>query len=135
MIKANWLTGTGLGAFETAYPQYSQYDGSLIISQAHNDYLQIVADCGVVGGVLALWFVVLMFRDLARALQHRDEMMMGMALGCGGGVIAMLVHSLFDFNLQLPSNALLFLASTAVISNIGSAATSGKVGQALLSRA
>jgi hypothetical protein len=59
----------------------------------------------------------------------------GMALGCGGGIVAMLVHSLLDFNLQLPSNALLFLALTAVVSNIGTAASGGNVGQILLGRA
>lgn len=134
MIRANWLTGVGLGAYETAYSFYGKRDGTLIISQAHNDYLQIVADCGLVGGGIALWFLILLFRDFARALSHRDEAMVGMALGCGGGIVAMLVHSLFDFNLQLPSNALLFLALTAVVSNIASAAMGSKVSSALLSR-
>jgi hypothetical protein len=58
-----------------------------------------------------------------------------MALGCGGGIVAMLVHSLFDFNLQLPSNALLFLALTAVVSNISAAAVGGNNSQTLLGRA
>jgi len=135
MIRANWTTGIGIGAFETVYPLYSKHDGSVIVSQAHNDYLQVVADGGVAGGAIALWFLIALFRDFARALRHRSEMMAGIALGSGGGIIAILVHSLFDFNLQLPSNALLFLALTAVVSSIGSAAVGGKVGQTLLSRA
>ncbi len=135
MIRANWVFGIGLGAYETAYSLYGKRDGTLIVSQAHNDYLQIVADCGIVGGAITLWFLIVLFRDFARALSHRDEMMAGMALGCGGGVVAMLVHSLFDFNLQLPSNALLFLVLTAIVSNIGSAAVSGKVSPVLLNRA
>lgn len=135
MIRANWVLGVGLGAYETAYSLYGKRNGTLIVSQAHNDYLQIIADCGIVGGGIALWFLIVLFRDFARALSHRDEMMVGMALGCGGGVVAMLVHSLFDFNLQLPSNALLFLTLTAIVSNIGSAAVSGKVSPALLNRA
>jgi O-antigen ligase len=135
MIRDNWVVGVGLGAYETAYPLYGKRDGTLIVSQAHNDYLQILADCGLVGSAIALWFLIVLFRDFARALSHRDEMMVGMALGCGGGVVAMLVHSLFDFNLQLPSNALLFLTLAAVVSNIGSAAISGEVSPALLNRA
>lgn len=135
MIRANWVFGVGLGAYETAYSLYGKRDGTLIVSQAHNDYLQIVADCGIVGGVITLWFLIVLFRDFSRALSHRDEMMAGMALGCGGGIVAMLVHSLFDFNLQLPSNALLFLALTAIVSNIGSAAVSGKARPVALSRA
>ncbi len=127
MIRNNWAMGVGLGAYPTAYPIYSERDGTLSVSQAHNDYLQIMADCGVVGAVLALAFIVLVFRDLKRALRHHDQMMAAMALGCGAGVFAMLVHSLFDFNLQLPSNALLFLVLTAVISNISWSAAHGKV--------
>lgn len=134
MIRANWKTGIGLGAFPTAYPIYSRSDGSILISQAHNDYLQILADGGVVGGLLALWFIVAVFKDFARAISHRDEMMAGMALGCGGGVFALLVHSLFDFNLQLPSNALLFLTLVAVIARISSAAAEGRVGHNLVGR-
>jgi len=118
MIRENWLTGVGLGAFETAYPIYSKSNGSVIISQAHNDYLQIVADCGVIGGAIAVWFVVVLFRNLILAMQHQDEVKAVMALGCGGGLVAMLVHSLFDFNLQIPSNALLFLTLAGAVTNI-----------------
>jgi hypothetical protein len=61
-------------------------------------------------------------------------MMAGTALGAAGGIFALLVHSLFDFNLQLPSNALLFLVLSSVVSRIA-AATEGKVSQAFLERA
>ncbi len=134
MIRDNWVTGVGLGAFQTAYPIYSQQDGAVLIGQAHNDYLQIVADCGVLGAGLALWFIFLVARDTARALRHRDPQMAGTALGAAAGIFALLVHSLFDFNLQLPSNALLFLVLSSVVSQIA-AATTGKVSQAFLERA
>jgi hypothetical protein len=49
--------------------------------------------------------------------------MSGTALGAAGGMFALFVHSLFDFNFQIPSNALLFLVSTSVVSRIASAAT------------
>ena len=118
MIRENWLTGVGFGAYETAYPMYSKSNGSIIVSQAHNDYLQIIADCGVIGGGIAIWFAVVLCRNLVRAIQHPNEVKSVMALGCGGGLVAMLVHSLFDFNLQIPSNALLFLSLAAIVSNI-----------------
>lgn len=118
MIRENWLMGVGFGAYETAYPMYSKSNGSIIVSQAHNDYLQIIADCGVIGGGIAIWFAIVLCRNLVRAIQHPNEVKSVMALGCGGGLVAMLVHSLFDFNLQIPSNALLFLALAAIVSNI-----------------
>jgi O-antigen ligase len=119
MIRDHWVAGVGLGAYPTVYPIYNERNGSLSVNQAHNDYLQIVADCGIIGAIAAVCFVVLVSRDIRRSLGHRDRKSSALALGCGGGIFAMLVHSLFDFNLQLPSNALLFIVLTAVISNIG----------------
>jgi len=119
MIRANPLLGVGLGAYETAFSIYTKSDGSLRVPQAHNDYLQVVADCGVVGGLIALWFIALVFRAVARGARSRDPLYAGLALGAGAGIFAMLVHSLFDFNLQLPSNALLFLLLSAVAVHVG----------------
>lgn len=135
MIQANWATGVGLGAYQTAYPIYSKQDGTIIVSQAHNDYLQALADGGIVGALLVLLFGILVFRDTARALRHRDPMKAGMALGCSGGLFALMVHSVFDFNLQLPSNALLFLVLTSVVSRVAVAATEKRVSQPHLERA
>jgi O-antigen ligase len=116
MIKANPFIGVGFGAYETAYPIYAVTDGAVIVGQSHNDYLQIVADCGVVGAILTIWFLIVMARSALRALAARDRLLSGLALGCAAGVLGLLVHSLVDFNLQLPSNALLFLLLSAVVS-------------------
>jgi O-antigen ligase len=124
MIRANPALGVGLGAYETAFSIYTQSDGSLRVPEAHNDYLQIVADCGIVGGLIALWFIASLFRHVASGTRSHDPLFAGLALGSGAGVFGMLVHSLFDFNLQVPSNALLFLLLSAVATRIG--ATVGK---------
>jgi O-antigen ligase len=116
MIKANPVLGVGIGGFETAYPQYSHSDGALIVGQAHNDYLQVLADAGLLGGLLALWFLALIFREIFRGIKSRDALLSAIAQGSGAGIFAILVHSIFDFNLQLPSNALLFLLLVAVLS-------------------
>jgi O-antigen ligase len=121
MFRANPVLGVGLGAFETVYPIYGQADGSLVIQFAHNDYLQVLSDGGLVGGVLALWFIAAIFRSFAGGLKSPEPMDSAFALGAGAGIFAILVHSLFDFNLQIPSNALLFLVLCAVVSSIGTA--------------
>jgi O-antigen ligase len=119
MIRANPILGIGLGAYEAAYPIYSASDGSQKVSEAHNDYLQILADGGIIGALLALWFIWKVSRMIFRGLQSQDRLLGSIALGSGAAIFAMLVHSFFDFNLQLPSNALLFLLHSAVVSNIG----------------
>ena len=122
MIRDRWALGVGIGAYETAYPIYSSHDGTLVVGQAHNDYLQIMADAGIFGAVIAVWFIFLVARDALRASRHRSRVMSGTALGATGGMFALFVHSLFDFNFQIPSNALLFLVLTSVVSQIASAA-------------
>jgi O-antigen ligase len=123
MFRAHPLTGVGLGAFATAFPIYSLNDGSVTVSAAHNDYLQILAESGLVGGALAIWFIVAMFQALSKALRSHDPNAQALALGAGAGIVGMLVHSFFDFNLQLPSHALLFLTMIAVITRLGAKAT------------
>ena len=118
MIRANPVLGVGLGAYETAFPIYSVSDGSLRVPQAHNDYLQVTADVGIVGALIALWFIIEVFRAVSKGIRSGDRLVAGLALGTGGGIFAILVHSIFDFNLQVPSNALLFLVLVGVVSNV-----------------
>jgi O-antigen ligase len=118
MIRANPVLGVGLGAYETAFSIYTKSDGSLRVPQAHNDYLQVLTDSGIVGGLLALWFIVSLFRAVTRGIRSRDPLFAGLALGSGAGLFSILVHSVFDFNLQLPSNALLFLLLSTVATSV-----------------
>ena len=118
MIRAHLVTGVGLGAFETSFPIYSQGDGSLQVAQAHNDYLQLVAETGLVGVVLLLWFLGLFWSQIWRGLRASDPLLAALALGSGGSIVGMMVHSIFDFNLQLPSHALLLILLTAVLGRV-----------------
>lgn len=114
MIKANPILGTGLGAYGVMYTRYDTRNGLFRLEQAHNDYLQVFSDAGVVGGVLALAFVVLLFyRGFGRA-RSRDNFRRGVALAALGGCFGVLVHSFFDFTLHTTSNALLFLVLAAL---------------------
>jgi hypothetical protein len=118
MIRDRWTLGVGLGAYGTAHPIYNSQDGSVVVGQAHNDYLQVMADAGIIGAAIALLLIFLVARDITRALRHVSRTMSGTALGAAGGMFALFVHSLFDFNFQIPSNALLFLVLTSVVSYV-----------------
>ena len=131
MIAARPLLGAGLGAYRTAFPIYTQSDGFYLVHQSHNDYLQILADAGIVGGALAVWFLVSVFSAFARGLGARDPWSAALALGGGAAMFSLLVHSIFDFNLQLPGTALLFLVLAAVVSQIGARTGKAKVGTEL----
>ena len=121
IFRANQVAGAGLGAFETAYPIYSLDRGlGRITAHAHNDYLQILTDAGIIGGALALWFIAVTCWAVKRGLRSRDPFLSGVTLACGAGIFGLLVHSLFDFNLQLPSHALLFMIFAIIVWQIGS---------------
>jgi O-antigen ligase len=114
IIKAYPYLGTGLGAYGVSYTQYDSRNGLYRLEQAHNDYLQVLSDGGIVGGVLALGFVVLLFwKAIARA-KSRDDFRRGVALGALSGCFGVLIHSFFDFTLHTTSNALLFLVLAAL---------------------
>jgi O-antigen ligase len=118
MIREHPVTGVGLGAYQTVFPIYARSNGMLVVNYAHNDYMQAVTDGGIVGGLLALAFVVLILRSVFRAVKSGDPLLRALAIAFGGGIFSILTHSLFDFNLQIPSNALLFLFISAAVTNI-----------------
>lgn len=114
IIKDHPLLGTGLGSFPSAYPLYDTANGSYRLEQAHNDYLQVLSDGGVVGGLLGLAFVLLLFGAALRRMQSHDRFRRGVALGALAGCAGALVHSFFDFTLHTTANALMFLLLAAL---------------------
>jgi O-antigen ligase len=114
IIKAHPLIGTGLGAFGVIYTRYDSHNGLYRLEQAHNDYLQVLSDGGIVGAVLGLFFIIALFRMGLQRRETGDEFRRGVATGALAGCFAVLVHSFFDFTLHTTSNALLFLVLAAL---------------------
>jgi O-antigen ligase len=106
------LLGTGLGTLEMVFPPYdSLYDGK-VVDHAHNDYLEALAETGVVGGLCCAWFLGVVFTHSLKGLvglgsSFGSVVNLSGLIACSG----MLVHSLVDFNLHIPANALLFFVS------------------------
>lgn len=114
IIKANPLLGTGLGAFGVVYTNYDSRNGLYRLEQAHNDYLQVLSDGGIVGAAIGLCFVIMLFRMALSRMQSQDKFRGGVATGALAGCFAVLVHSFFDFTLHTTANALLFLVLAAL---------------------
>jgi len=114
IIKAHPFLGTGLGAYGLIYTRYDSRNGLYRLEQAHNDYLQILSDAGIIGAGLALLFVVLLFHRSFIRRESRDDFRRGVCIGALTGCFAVLVHSFFDFTLHTTSNALLFLILSAL---------------------
>lgn len=125
-LKSSWqmfldhpLTGVGLGSFPAIYPRYgrssSRYER---VEQVHNDYLQLLTDTGIVGGLIFViavgWLVSILGRHWQAFDRYPNEDR-AVILGATVSVIGLAVHSLFDFNLQIAANALIFLMVLALV--------------------
>jgi len=109
-----WL-GTGLGTFSVAFNSVQTAFPNLLVDHAHCDYLEVVSELGVPGGVLVFasifWILV---RTVRRYRKAEDRFDTAVCLGCIGSVVAILIHSLADFNLYIPANALVFTVTLAL---------------------
>lgn len=118
IIKNNLPFGAGIGAFASAYTPYDTINGIERVEQAHNDYLQILADAGIIGLLLAGFFIYQLFRTGLQNVKTENLFRRGVAVGAFAGCFAILVHSLFDFVLHTTAITFLFLtlASLVVVS-------------------
>jgi O-antigen ligase len=106
------VSGTGLGTLQQVFPPYdSEYDGK-VVNHTHNDYLEALAETGVLGGICCAWFIGVLFLASLRGLTNLGSSF-GAALNLSGliGCCGILTHSLVDFNLHIPGNALLFFVA------------------------
>ena len=114
LIKRPFL-GWGLGTFPIVYPEFRSFYTTFFVNQAHNDYLQLLVETGVAGFAIAVWFLVLAFRQAASKLKNWTETASGaLTVAALLGCVGILVHSFLDFNLQIPANAALFYVLCAI---------------------
>lgn len=115
ILEANWLTGIGAGAFYTVYPQYRDHRMPKYNDHVHNDYLEISLDLGIVAASLLAFCVLYSLYFAVRVqIQRRSQLMKAMGFGATMGMIAILIHSTADFNLQMTANAATFVVLMAL---------------------
>jgi O-antigen ligase len=116
MVRDYPLTGTGAGSFASTYPMYdSGKIGFWYYKYAHNDYLQFAAEFGLPGLAMLAAIVLLSLWQAVRAqLERHDRMMRGLGCGVLMAIVALLIHTAVDFNLQIPANAATFVVILAM---------------------
>jgi O-antigen ligase len=110
------LIGAGFDAFGVAFTRFDTWNGFYRVERAHNDYLQMLADGGILGFACVVAFVVIFFKKGISAIGNRsDKVLRSISTGAFAGCLGILVHSFFDFPLRTPANALFFLLLIALV--------------------
>jgi O-antigen ligase len=114
MASDFWITGVGVGAFERAMTVYQQQPHVFYFNHAHNEYLQLLAEGGV---VLAVPAVVALAAGAWQIWRHVDAdrtAVFWIRAGAASGMLAVAVQSVWDTGLRMPANAVLFTLLAAI---------------------
>jgi hypothetical protein len=118
VVRAFWLTGTGLGTFQAAMAVYQHSKPEVIFNQAHNHYLQVAAE----GGLLVAIPAWLAFAALLKAgwdsLRVDQSPMYYIRAGAASGLAGVAVQSLWETGLTIPANAALAAVLAAILVHV-----------------
>jgi O-antigen ligase len=129
MISSYPVAGCGLGTFESVFPRFKRHAPLIVDNFAHNDYLQYLAELGIVGfslGLLLLTAVVV--SALRTASRHSSIFGRALAVASIASLGALLFHSVADFNTYIPANAFAcaWICAIAASANFSSRAPSAE---------
>jgi O-antigen ligase len=112
------IKGSGLGTLVDVFPGYENaYDGRLV-DHAHNDYIEGLAETGLLGGLCGAVFLWRLYRDGRKNfLAEQGHFSRGLHAAAIMAVCGLLLHSFVDFNLQIPANALIFLLQAYLVTS------------------
>ena len=130
MIKDHPLLGSGIGTYKYNTLRYqaeffakgenrSLYPHGFA-DKAHNEYLQLWAELGIIGLGIFIWLIISYFRFGLKILRKiKDESRQGIIIGLMGAVVAVLVDGIFGFPLHLPATIVLFWLALGLTVAVG----------------
>jgi O-antigen ligase len=117
MFAAHPFLGSGFGSFATVFPRYRVFYDGFFINHAHDDYLELLLETGLAGLGVAVWFIVVLYREGLHNLRSAKLSLAALiSTAALAGCTGLLAHSFIDFNLHIPANAALFFVLCAIAS-------------------
>lgn len=114
IIRDFWPAGIGLGSYPTAMLVYQQTDRTYFINHAHNQYLQILAEGGVLVMIPAVVAIGAFIRLFVIRLRRDASSSIWLRVGAVTALLAVGVQSFWETGLRMPANAILFAVAAAI---------------------
>jgi O-antigen ligase len=108
------MTGTGAGTYRVAMLYYQRADRIVQFNQAHNHYLQVAAEGGIVLAGLALAGLIVLTRTIGRRLESESTGAYWIRAGAACGLLAVALQSVWETGLVMPANAALAAVLAAI---------------------
>jgi O-antigen ligase len=114
------VTGTGMNSYADAMIFYQKHVLQFWMSHAHNDYLQLLAEGGLLVSIPALMVTAALIISIRRSIRcaRADAYEYWVRAGAAVGLVAIAIQETVEFSLQIPANALLFATLAAVAMSI-----------------
>src|SRR5664280_161797 len=126
MWKDNLWWGVGPDHFNYRFRAYRPENVQLEPEYVHNDYLNTGADWGIVGSAIVAGALVLLAAGVRKTwryvrgtpsdLSTKQSNKFALVLGASLGLLAIALHSVVDFNMHIPANAILAVTLIAILS-------------------
>lgn len=121
ILKDFPILGAGGGSFHIAFVPYQPFELRGYFDHAHNDFVEFGVETGAVGlFLLAAIVLASLFHALRILLLRRNRFARGMAFASLMGMVALMIHSFVDFNLQILANGMLFVVILTLPYLVGS---------------
>jgi hypothetical protein len=116
IVRDFWIAGSGAGTYGSAMTLYQRSDRDRVhFNQAHNHYLQVLAEGGVWLTAICAAAAFLFVRAARSRLRADRTGMSWLRTGAAAGVAGLAVHSMWETAARLPANALLFAVLAAIV--------------------
>lgn len=115
IIRDFWLTGTGAGTYVTSMLLYQRSSAGWLYNQAHNHYLQVLSEGGLLLAVPVAAALVCYTRDAWRHLRGDESGMFWIRAGAFCGLAGVAAQSLWETGLTMPANAALAGIAAAIV--------------------
>lgn len=118
IVRDFWVAGTGAGTYQASMAIYQRSSAGLIFNQAHNHYVQVAAEGGLILGIPVLAALVLLVRAGVSALGRDRSGMFWLRAGAASGLVGVAVQSLLETGLLTPANGVLAAIAAAILLHV-----------------